>query len=148
MSSLKEQLSAAMKEALKAKDKERLGVIRLLLAAIKQVEVDSQKDLEDAEVLAILDKQAKQRRDSQAQYLEAGREDLAQQEAFELSVIESFLPEPLDEAALSQLVQGAIDQTGASTMADMGQVMAVLKPQVQGRADMGEVSRLVRAALS
>ncbi len=140
MSELKARLTEQMKACMKAGDKKRLGVIRSMLAAIKQVEVDSQKALDDDEVVAVLDKQVKQRRDSIQQYREAGREELAEQEQYELEVIQTFLPQPLSEAEIAQMIEAAIQETGAAGMQDMGKVMGVLKPKMQGRADMSIVS--------
>lgn len=147
--SMKEQLTAEMKACMKAKDKPRLGVVRSLLAAIKQVEIDSQTTIEDdAEVLAILDKAMKQRKDSHQQYVDAERPDLAEQEAYEMSVIQDFMPQPLSEDEISALIDEAMSDTGAASMQDMGKVMGQLKPKMQGRADMGEVSKLIKAKLS
>ncbi len=147
MSELKQRLTEEMKAAMKAGDKARLGVVRSMLAAIKQVEVDSQKQLSDEEIIAVLDKQVKQRRDSIQQYADAGREDLAEQERYEMTVIQEFLPQPLSDEEIAALIDEAIAETGAAGMQDMGKVMGVLKPKMQGRADMGEVSKRVRARL-
>ncbi|QBZ83854.1 aspartyl-tRNA amidotransferase subunit B [Hydrogenovibrio crunogenus] len=148
-SELKARLTSEMKIAMKAKEKERLAVIRSMQAAIKQVEIDNQTTLEDdAEVLPILDKMLKQRRDSLQQYEEAGRPELAEQEALEMKIIQDFLPQPLTEAEVSQLVDEAISDVSASSMQDMGKVMGLLKPKMQGRADMAEVSKLIKAKLS
>lgn len=148
-SELKAQLTSEMKVAMKAKDKARLGVIRSMLAAIKQVEIDSQTTLEDdSAVLAILDKMLKQRRDSHQQYEEAGRPELAEQEAYEMTVIQDFLPQPLTEAEIAELVDDAIQAVSAASMQDMGKVMGLLKPKMQGRADMADVSKLIKAKLS
>jgi uncharacterized protein YqeY len=133
---------------MKAGEKERLMVVRSLLAAIKQQEIDQQLTLDDAQILAVLDKALKQRRDSLAQYTEAGREDLAEQEAYEISVIQSFMPQPLEEGEIAQMVAEAVAQVGASSMQDMGKVMALLKPKMQGRADMAVVSQKIKASLS
>ncbi|MDX1796033.1 MAG: GatB/YqeY domain-containing protein [Hydrogenovibrio sp.] len=147
-SELKASLTSAMKAAMKAKEKERLGVIRSMLAAIKQVEVDNQTTLEDdAEVLPILDKMLKQRRDSQQQYLDADRPELAEQEAYEMTIIQEFLPQPLSEEEIAQMIDEAVAEMGASSMQDMGKVMGALKPKMQGRADMAEVSKLIKAKL-
>jgi uncharacterized protein YqeY len=148
MSDLKARLTEEMKACMKAGDKKRLGVVRSMLAAIKQVEVDTRKSLSDEDVLAVLSKQIKQRRDAIEQYSAAGREDLAEQERYEMSVIQSFMPQPLSEAEIAQLVEAAVKESGAETMQDMGKVMSLLKPKVQGRADMAQVSRLVREQLS
>ena len=148
-SELKAQLTSEMKVAMKVKEKARLGVIRSMLAAIKQVEIDSQATLEDdAAVLAILDKMLKQRRDSQKQYEDAGRPELAEQEAYEITVIQDFLPQPLTDAEVSELVEAAIEAVSAASMQDMGKVMAILKPKMQGRADMAVVSKIIKAKLS
>ena len=144
---LKDQLQADMKTAMKAGDKPRLGVIRLMMAAIKQREVDERIALDDAQVLAVLDKMVKQRRDSVEQYGAAGRQDLVDVERFELEVIQGYLPAALDEAELAALVEDAVTASGAAAMSDMGKVMALLKPRVQGRADMGAVSTLVKRRL-
>ena len=146
--SLKTQLTDDMKTAMKAGDKERLGVIRLVNAAIKQKEVDERIELDDAQVLAVLDKMVKQRRDSVSQYDAAGREDLAGIERAEIAVIEHYLPAKLSEAEIVDIVDGAIRDSGATGPADMGKLMGVLKPQLAGRADMGEVSKLVKLRLS
>lgn len=144
---LKQTLSDAMKTAMRAKDKARLSAVRLILADIKRIEVDERIDIDDARVLAVLDKMLKQRRDSISQYDGAGRVDLADQERFEMDVIQSFLPTPLSEAELDVLISAAITSTGADSIKNMGQVVAILKPQVQGRADMGMVSQKVKSQL-
>jgi uncharacterized protein YqeY len=136
-----------MKTAMKAGDKTRLGVIRLMLAAIKQREIDERIELDDAQVLAVLDKMVKQRRDSIAQYSGAGREDLAEIERFEIEVIQSYLPRALTDDELTALIDAAMVSTQASAMSDMGKVMGLLKPQIQGRADMGSVSARVKQRL-
>jgi hypothetical protein len=145
---MKEQLTAEMKACMKAKDKERLVVVRAMLAAIKQVEIDNQTTVDDAGVLAILDKAMKQRRDSHQQYIDAERPDLAEQEAYEMSVIKDFMPQPLTEDEINALIDEAMADSGASSMQDMGKVMGLLKPKMQGRADMGEVSKLIKAKLA
>lgn len=145
---LKSQIQSDMKTAMKAGAKARLGAIRLILAAITQREVDERIELDDSQVLAVLDKMVKQRRDSIAQYSAAGRQDLADVEQFELEVIQGYLPAALSEAELSALLDAALAQTGAAGMSDMGRVMAVLRPQIQGRADMGAVSALVKRRLA
>ena len=148
MSELKQRLTAEMKACMKAKDKDRLGVVRALLAAIKQVEIDNQTTLEnDAEVLAILDKAMKQRKDSHQQYLDADRPELAEQEAYEMSVIQDFMPQALTDEEINALIDEAMTASGASSMQDMGKVMGMLKPKMQGRADMGEVSKLIKSKL-
>lgn len=147
MSALKAQITAAMKDAMRAKDKERLGTIRMILAEFQRVEVDERIELDNTRTLAILDKMAKQRRDAAQQFRDAGRDDLADQEEREIAVIQEFLPQPLTEAEINQLIEAAMADTGANSMQDMGKVMGVLKPQVQGRADMGAVSKLIKARL-
>ena len=144
---LKTRLNEDMKAALRAGQKERLGVIRLLNAAIKQREVDERIALDDTQVLAVLEKMLKQRRDSVEQYQAAGREDLAAVERFEIELIQTYLPAQLDPAAVDAAVAAAIAQTGASGPRDIGKVMAVLKPRLAGQADMGVVSTRVRQAL-
>lgn len=145
---LKQQIQDDMKSAMKGGDKPRLGVIRLILAAIKQKEVDERIELNDEQVLAILDKMVKQRRDSITQYENAGRTELADQEKFEIGIIQDYLPEQLDEAAILEMIDKAIAETGASSMKDMGKLMGILKPQLQGRADMGQASGLIKKKLS
>lgn len=144
---LKSRLQSDMKAALKAGDKARLGVIRLILAGVKQREVDERIELDDSQVLVVLDKMIKQRRDSIAQYSAANRHDLADAEGFEVDVIQGYLPAALSEAEIAVLLDTAISQSGATAMSDMGRVMAILRPQVQGRADMGAVSNLVKTRL-
>jgi len=144
---LKAQITAAMKDAMRAKEKERLGAIRLIQAEIKRIEVDERIDVDDARALAILDKMVKQRRDSINQYQDAGRQELADKEQAEIDVIQEFLPEALSEDELSTMIEAAIAESGAESMRDMGKVMAVLKPKIQGRADVGAVSGLVKAKL-
>lgn len=146
--SLKDQLSAEMKRCMKAKEKDRLGVVRSLQAAVKQVEIDNQTTLDDAGVLAVIDKAMKQRRDSYQQYMDAERSDLAETEEFEMKVIQDFMPQPLSEDEINALIDQAMADTGASSMQEMGKVMGLLKPKMQGRADMGEVSKLIKAKLS
>lgn len=147
MSELKQQITEAMKDAMRARDKVRLGTVRLILAELKRVEVDERTDVDDARVLAILDKMNKQRRDSIAQYETAGRDDLAAIEREEMEVIATFLPAALSEDEINVLIDTAIADTGAEGMQDMGKVMGVLKPQLQGRADMAAVSKLIKARL-
>lgn len=148
MSELKARLTEAMKQAMRAKEKMRLGTIRMALAAVKQREVDERIELDDAQVLATLDKLVKQRREAEAQYRDAGRDDLADTEAAERDVLSEFLPEPLSDGDLDALIQQSIQSTGAESMRDMGKVMAELKPQVQGRTDMGALSARVKAQLT
>lgn len=145
---LKDQLQDEMKAAMRAKDKARLGVIRLMLAALKQREIDERISLDDSQVIATLDRMTKQRRESFTQYRDAGRNDLAEQESFELEVIQSFMPAPLSDAEIDQLISTTIATSGAETIRDMGKVMAQLKPQLQGRADMAAVSAQVKARLN
>ena len=146
--SLKQRLTDDMKAAMKSGDKERLATIRLVLAAIKQREVDERIELDDAAVLAVLEKMLKQRRDSVSQYEAAGRNDLADIERREIAVIDVYLPAKLDEAAISAAITAAIAETGASGPADIGKLMGVLKPKLAGQADMGLVSALVKKALA
>ncbi|KTF39990.1 GatB/YqeY domain-containing protein [Xanthomonas translucens] len=148
MTTLKQQLIDDMKAAMKARDTHSLGVIRLINAAIKQKEVDERKDVDDAAVLALMDKMVKQRKDSVSQYAAAGREDLASIEREEIVVIERYLPAKLGEAEIVAAIQAAIAQTGASGAADMGKLMAVLKPALAGKADMSLVSVLVKQQLA
>ncbi len=145
---LKSRIQSDMKTALKAGDKRRLGAIRLLMAAIKQREVDERIELDDAAVLAVIDKMVKQRRDSIAQYQEAGRQELADQEQYEIDVLGDYLPAALSEAEITALIDDAIAQSGAESMRDMGKVMGILKPQIQGRADVGAVSAQVKGRLA
>lgn len=146
--SLKTQLTDDMKTAMKAGEKDRLGVIRLINAAIKQKEVDERIELDDAQVIAVLDKMVKQRRDSVSQYDAAGREDLAGVERAEIAVIEHYLPAKMSEAEIVDIVDGAIRDSGAAGPADMGKLMGVLKPRLAGKADMGEVSAIVKRRLA
>ena len=146
--SLKQRLTDDMKAAMKAGEKDRLGVIRLVNAAIKQREVDERVELDDAQVLAVLEKMVKQRKDSVTQFVAADREDLAEVERAEIVVIERYLPEKLGEAEVAAAIDAAIAETGASGPADMGKLMGVLKPRLAGRADMGEVSKLVKQRLA
>ena len=148
MSALKQRITDDMKAAMKGGDKARLGVIRLILAALKQVEVDERTELDDARVLAILDKMVKQRRDSIAQYDSAGRTELAEQEKFEIGIIQDYLPQQLSEEEIAALIEEALAATGASSMKDMGKLMGWLKPKLQGRADMGAVSASIRQKLN
>jgi hypothetical protein len=145
---LKQQLTDDMKAAMKGGDKPRLAVIRLINAAIKQREVDERTELDDEQVLAVLDKMVKQRRDSVTQYEQAGRSELAEQEQFEIGIIQEYLPAALSEDEVAALVEEAIAATDASGMQAMGKVMGILKPKLQGRADMGAVSALVKQKLA
>ena len=132
---------------MRAREKQRLGVLRLVMSEFKRIEVDERIELDDNRVLVILDKMTKQRKDSLSQFEKAGRDDLVQQESFELDLIKEFMPEALDETTIASLIDEAITETGASSMKDMGQVMAVIRPQVQGRADMGAISAMVKGKL-
>jgi len=145
---LKQQLVDDMKAAMKSGDKVRLGVIRLINAAIKQREVDERIELDDPAVLAVLEKMVKQRRDSISQYDAAGRNDLSRIERDEMAIIEHYLPAKMGEAEVVDAIDAAVLETGAAGPSDMGKLMAVLKPRLAGRADMGDVSRLVKARLS
>jgi len=148
VSGLHDRLKEAMKDAMRAKQKERLTTIRLALSAIKQVEVDTRETLDDTAILAILDKLVKQRRDSIKQYEDAGRQELADIEKAEIDVLQEFLPQPLTDEEINALIEDAVAKTGAESMKDMGKVMGMLKPQLQGRADMGAVSGKIKARLS
>ena len=145
---LKQRLQDDMKAALKAGDKEQLGTIRLINAAIKQREVDERIELSDTDVLAVLEKMVKQRRDSLAQYQGAGRDDLAAKEASEIVICQAYMPEPMSEAEIDACIDAAIAEAGASSMRDMGKVMGMIKPQMQGRADMGQVSARIKKRLT
>ena len=146
--SLKTRITEDMKAAMKARESARLGAIRLLLAAIKQKEVDERGELDDAAVIAVIEKLTKQRKDSVAQYEAAGRQELADAEEFEIAVLAAYLPEKMSAADTAAAVAAAVAETGAAGPADMGKVMAVLKPRLGGKADMAEVSKLVKAALT
>ena len=146
--SLKSQLQADMKSSMKSGDKSRLGVIRLMLSAIKQIEVDERIELDDARVIAVLDKMVKQRRESITQFESAGRDDLTAIEQAEIEIIREYLPEALSESEINALVEQSIAATGAASIKDMGKVMGMLKPQLQGRADMSQVSQLIKSRLS
>lgn len=145
--SLTATIKEAVKAAMRAKAKERLATLRLITSEFKRVEVDERVEIDDDRALVILDKMCKQRRDSIAQYQSAGREDLAAVEQAEIDVISEYLPAALSEEELSAMVAAAISETGAAGMQDMGKVMAIIKPQAQGRADMAQVSKLVKAQL-
>ena len=145
---LKEKIQQDMKNALRGGDKRSLGAIRLILAAIKQREVDERIELDDTQVTSVLDKMAKQRRDSLEQYQKAGRDDLADQETFELDILKHYLPEQLGDAEIDALIEQAIQATGAESMKDMGKLMGQLKNKLQGRADMGAVSARIKDRLS
>ncbi|WP_421143756.1 GatB/YqeY domain-containing protein [Aeromonas dhakensis] len=146
--SLKDQLKDQQKLAMLAKDKQRLGAIRLLMAEIKQREVDTRVELDDQDILAVVTKMVKQRRDSISQFEAAGRQDLADKESAEIVVLQEFLPQQLTAAEIAALIEQAIAESGAAVMADMGKVMAVLKPKIQGRADVGAVSTQVKTRLA
>ena len=146
-SAIQHAINEAVKDAMRAKAKERLMTLRLITSEFKRIEVDERIELDDARVLAVLDKMVKQRRDSAKQYSENGRPELAEREQFEIGVIQEYLPQQLTEAELRTLVQEAAATLGATGMADMGKLMGAVKPQVQGRADMGLVSQLVKAQL-
>jgi uncharacterized protein YqeY len=147
-SGLKATIASEMKVSMRARDKVRLGAIRLILSEIKRIEVDERIELDDARILAVLDKMLKQRRDSITQYEAADRQDLADVEIAEVAVIDTFLPTALTEKEILELLDSAISASGADSIRDMGKVMAVLKPQLQGRADVGVVSQLVKKRLS
>ena len=145
---IKERLNNDVKDAMRAKDKNLLTILRLITAAVKQIEVDERIEVDEERMLVILDKMTKQRKESIAQFEKANRDDLVAQEQYELSILSKYLPEPLAAAEVEKLVNDAITSTGASKMADMGKVMAQLKPSLQGRADMAQVSALIKARLS
>ena len=145
---LKQRITEAMKAAMRARDKARLGTVRLALAEIKKVEIDERIDLDDSRITSILDKMVKQRRDSIKQFETAGRTDLVAQEQLEINVIKEFLPETLSQEELDTIIKTALEESGASSMQDMGNLMRLVKPQVVGRADMGAVSQKIKAALS
>lgn len=148
MSQLQQQIKADMKSAMRAKNKPLLGTIRMMMAEFKRIEIDERIELDDTRVIAVLDKMCKQRKDSLTQFIEANRNDLAEIEQQELEVILNYLPQPLNDEEIQMLVENAINHCNAQSMADMGKLMAVLKPQTQGRADMGLVSKLVKQKLS
>jgi uncharacterized protein len=148
MSDLKTKIQQAAISAMKSGDKERLKIIRLMTSSMKQIEVDERIELDDARVIAILDKMVKQRRESIAQFKTAGRDDLVNQENFEIDIIQEFLPQALSEDEVVTIVNQAIEQTNASSIKDMGKVMGLVKPQIIGRADMGEVSGRIKSILS
>ncbi len=145
MDALKERIREDMKAAMKSGEKARLGVIRMILAAIKQVEVDERIELGDERVIVVLDKMLKQRRESIRQFRDANRIDLAEIEEAEILVIQDFLPQPLSDADIDAMIAGAVAEVGATSVKDMGGVMALLKPQMQGRADMANVSARIKA---
>jgi len=146
--SLNEQIAQDMKTAMRSRDKARLSVIRLLQSAIKQREVDERIELDDSAVLAVIEKMVKQRRDAETQYRDAARDELANAEAAEIVVLQAYLPEQLSNAEIDAEIDAVIAETGAASMRDMGKVMGALKPRLQGKADMGEVSKRLKARLS
>ncbi len=146
-STIRGRITEDMKSAMRAGEKERLGTIRLILAAIKQVEVDTRQTPDDTAILAILDKMVKQRRESIAQYEKAGRDELAAKEQAEIDIIQTYLPEPLSDEEIDALIEATLADTGASSLRDMGKVMGALKPRLQGRADMGAVSARIKQRL-
>lgn len=148
MSELKDQLNEAVKAAMRAADKVRLSTLRMVMAAIKQREVDERRELSNGDVLAVLSKMLKQRRESYAQYRDAGRQDLAEKEQAEIECISEFMPLPLSDAEVNQLIDAAITETQARSIKDMGKVMGLLKPKVQGRAELSVVSARVKGRLS
>jgi hypothetical protein len=147
VSSTKQRIIDDVKAAMRSKDKKRLGVLRLITAAFKQKEVDERIELDDAMVLAIMDKMTKQIRDSIQQFEQAGRDDLVEKEKFELEIIQEYLPAQLTEDEIKQLIAESITESGAESVKDMGKVMGILKPRLQGRADMGQVSGMVKQQL-
>jgi uncharacterized protein YqeY len=147
MSDLKKHISDTLKAAMRAKEKQRVTVIRTILSECKKIEIDERIELDDARVLAVLDKMNKQRKDSNQQFLDGDREDLAKVEQEEMLIISEFLPTPLTDNEVGEIVKAAIKETGASSMQQMGAVMAIVKPQVQGRADMAQISKQVKSQL-
>ena len=148
MSDLQKQIQGSVISAMKSGEKERLKIIRLMTSAMKQIEVDERIELDDARIIAILDKMVKQRRESISQFKTAGRDDLVKQENYEIDIIQEFLPQALSEEEVDAIVSQAIEQTGASSIKDMGKVMGLVRPQIIGRADMGEVSGRIKSTLS
>jgi len=146
--SLKHQITEDMKTAMRARDSARLGAIRLLLAAMKQREVDERIELSDTDIISIIDKMIKQRRDSISQFESAGRQELADAEKFEITVLQTYMPQAMSEAEVTAAVEQAVTASGAKSPQEMGKVIALLKPMLAGRADMGKVSALVKARLS
>lgn len=145
---LKDHINDALKTAMRAKEKARVAVLRLVMSEFKRIEVDERIDVDDARALTVLDKMVKQRRDSHTQYINANRPELAEQEAYEITEIQAFLPTPLSAEELDKIVTKALADAGVTDMRDMGKAMALIKPQVQGRADMGEVSKLLKSKIS
>jgi uncharacterized protein YqeY len=148
LQSLQQRITDDMKSAMRAKEKDRLMTIRNILAAIKQKEVDTRESLDDTAVLAIVDKMCKQRRESISQFSDAGRDDLVAQEELELGFLKDYLPEAMSDDDVEALIKEALEATGASSMKDMGQVMAYIKPKAQGRADMGKISGMIKSAIN
>jgi uncharacterized protein YqeY len=146
-SALQDQIQDAMKTAMKSGDKERLGVIRLMMSAMKQIEVDERIELDDERVLGVLDKMVKQRRESISQFESGNRIDLAEKEQAEIDVISDFLPQALSDAEIEIIINNALSETGAASMKDMGKVMGIVKPQITGRADVGAVSQKIKSLL-
>lgn len=146
--SLKLKIQEDMKSAMRAKEKQRLGIIRLIQAAIKQKEIDERISLDDTQIIIVLDKMLKQRRDSLAQFEKAERQDLAEQEAYEIKIIQTYMPQPLTETELASLLETAIKETGATSLKELGKVMGFLKPKVQGRVDMRALSANLKQRLS
>lgn len=147
MSALRDQLNQAVKAAMKAKEKDRLTTLRMATAALKQIEVDERITPDDTRIIAVLDKMMKQRKDAAQQFTDGNREDLAEKERFEITVLQEFMPKALTEDELNSLIDAAIESTGAAGMQDMGKVMGILKPQIQGKADMGDVSKQIKTRL-
>lgn len=147
MAEIKQRLNDDVKTAMRNRDKERLGTLRMILAAIKQKEVDERIELDDTRILGVMDKMTKQHRESIAQFEQAGRRDLVEKENKELAIVQSYLPAQLSDEEIQALLKQAIQETGAASMQDMGKVMAVLKPKLQGRADIGKISGLVKIQL-
>lgn len=147
MSDLKARITDAVKDAMRAGDKSRLGTLRMMTAAIKQKEVDERREMADADVLIVLDKMVKQRREAISQYEGAGRDELAAAEQYEIGIISEFLPQPLSDEEIDSMIAQAISETGAESIRDMGKVMGIIKPKAQGRADMGAVSAKIKAKL-
>ncbi|NOQ87671.1 MAG: GatB/YqeY domain-containing protein [Gammaproteobacteria bacterium] len=148
MSDLQKRIQDSVISAMKSGEKERLKIIRLMTSAMKQIEVDERIELDDARIIAILDKMVKQRRESISQFKTAGRDDLVKQESYEIDIIQEFLPQALSEEEIDAIVSQAIEQTSASSIKDMGKVMGLIRPQIIGRADMGEVSGRIKSTLS
>ncbi|MCF6764572.1 GatB/YqeY domain-containing protein [Thiotrichales bacterium 19S3-7] len=147
MSEIQAQLVQDMKTAMKNKDKDRLNTIRMALAALKQIEIDEKATITDELAISTLTKMIKQRNDSAKQYQQANRDELAEKELLEISILKQYLPQPLSESEINELIMHAIDSTGASSMKDMGKIMAIVRPQLLGRADMGMVSQLIKSKL-